>query len=96
MYWIERGVNTPDKGEYGRWAPDLKIAYVTKEYYPDIFKRLVIDCSHSGSRKEFTKDIYKAFKAIGVEHFMFEVYNEVSKTDTKQVLSIDEFKEVIA
>lgn len=94
-YWIERGLSTIDRGEHGRWAPDLKIAYVLKHTEPELFQRLVIDCSHSASRKAYVRDVYQAFKAVGVQHFMFEVFIQESKTDTAQVLSVDEFRRVL-
>ena len=92
--WIERGVNTPDK-THGRWSPCLKIAYVLKQYHTDLFDRLVVDCSHSASERAFIPDVYNAFRAVGVEHFMFEVLDGESKTDTAQVLTVEQFYEVI-
>ena len=94
-YIIERGINTIDRNDDARWSPDLRIAYTLKHRDEKIFDRLVVDCSHSGGRKEYTKDIYKAFKAIGVKHFMFEVYDGKSKTDKNHVLSVEEFKNIV-
>jgi 3-deoxy-D-arabino-heptulosonate 7-phosphate (DAHP) synthase len=92
---IERGISTVDKDTPGRWSPDLKIAYVLKKYRPDIFARLIIDCAHSAGDKDYIPDIYKAFKAIGIKHFMFEVCDYESKTDKDQILTSNELKKIL-
>lgn len=94
---IERGINTFDRLPDSRWSPDLKGVIRIKNERPDIFTRLVVDCSHSVGRKEYSGDVYKAFKAIGVQHFMFEcsVEPEKSKTDKNQILSIEELEEIL-
>ncbi len=93
-WMIERGIDTNDK-DYGRWTPDIKIAMVLKRHFPEMFSRFVVDCSHSAGQKDFVKDVYKAFRAIGVRNFMFEcTYNGISKTDQTHMLSVSEFKEI--
>ena len=91
---IERGINTLDRDRGGRWAPDLKIAYVLKYERPDLFEHFVIDCSHSAGEKRYVKEVYKAFEAIRVQHFMFEVLDGESRTDKAHVLNIEEFLNV--
>ena len=97
IYIIERGINTFDRLPDSRWSPDLKGVIRIKNKRPDIFSRLVVDCSHSVGRKEYIEDTYKAFKAIGVNHFMFECSSqpEKSKTDKGQMLSIDELEKIL-
>ena len=65
---------------------------------PDIFERLVVDCAHASGRRELIPDTYRAFKAIGVEHFMFEVlaHPDKAKTDRAQCLSVEELGEIVA
>ena len=96
-YIIERGINTFDRQPDSRWSPDLKGIIRVKNERPDIFSRLVVDCSHSVGRKEYSGDVYRAFKAIGVQHFMFEcsIAPEKSKTDKGQILSIEELEEIL-
>jgi len=90
---IERGINTIDRGTAGRWSPDLKIAYYLKHERPEIFDRLVIDCSHSAGEKRFVFDVYHAFKAIGCKNFMFECLDGDSKTDRDHMMTTSELKE---
>lgn len=97
VYIIERGIVTFDRSQNSRWSPDLKGVIRLKHNMSDIFKRLVVDCSHSVGRKEYSGDVYRAFKAIGVNHFMFEcsIAPEKSKTDKGQILSIEELEEIL-
>ena len=96
VYIIERGINTFDRQETSRWSPDLKGCIRIKHERPDIFDRLVVDCSHSVFIKDCVSDVHKAFKAIGVNHFMFEcTASGVSRTDQGHMLSCDELKEII-
>lgn len=96
IYIIERGINTFDRLPTSRWSPDLKGMIRIKHERPDIFKRIVIDCSHSVGEKAWIEDTYRAFQAIGVEHFMFEcTIDGESKTDSMQMLSVDELKEIL-
>ena len=97
IYIIERGINTFDRLPDSRWSPDLKGVIRIKHERPDIFNRLVVDCSHSVGRKSYIEDTYKAFKAIGVKHFMFECSSEParSRTDTKQILSVCELERIL-
>lgn len=95
-YIIERGILIFDRLYDSRWSPDLKGIIRIKEERPDIFKKIVLDCSHSVGRKEYIKDTYEAFKAIGVKHYMFEsTIDGESDTDQRQMLSIAELKEII-
>ena len=96
VYMVERGINTFDRLDWSRWSPDLKGVIRLKHQRPEIFERLVVDCSHSVGEKLFIDDTYKAFKAIGVEHFMFEcTIDGKSKTDSNHMLSVDELKEIL-
>lgn len=88
IYVIERGINTFDRQEDSRWSPDLKGVIRIKNERPDIFDRLVIDCSHSAGKREYIKDVYNAFKAIGCQHYMFEcTLTGRSRTDDRQMLN---------
>jgi len=96
VYIIERGINTFDRLDDSRWSPDLKGVIRLKQERPEIFYNTVIDCSHSVGRKELIEDTYKAFKAIGCEHFMFEcTATGESKTDFNHMLSVRELKDII-
>ena len=97
VYIIERGINTFDRLPDSRWSPDLKGVIRIKYERPDIFKRLVVDISHSVGRKEYISDIYSAFMAVGVKHYMVEVMAEPekSKTDKGQIMSVDELKTML-
>ncbi len=95
-YIIERGINTFDRLEASRWSPDLKGVIRIKDERPDIFNRLVVDCSHSVGNKNWVGDTHRAFKVVGIKHFMFEcTATGKSKTDSKQMLSVKELKEIL-
>ncbi len=96
IYPIERGINTFDRLPHSRWSPDLKGALRLKYERPEIFDRLVVDCSHSVFIKEHVPDVYRAFKAIGVQHFMIEcTHDGKSKTDSAHMLSVDELSKIV-
>lgn len=96
VYICERGINTFDRKDWSRWSPDLKGVIRIKHERPDIFKRLIVDCSHSVFVKEWVEDVYKAFKAVGVKSFMFEVtIDGKSRTDQSHILSVKELKKII-
>jgi len=96
IYIIERGINTFDRLSNSRWSPDLKGMIRIKNERPDIFRKMVVDCSHSVGEKAWIEDTYKAFKAIGVENFMFEcTIDGESKTDNNQMLSTDKLKDIL-
>jgi len=93
---IERGVVGIDRQEFSRWSPDLKGILRLKIERPDIFKDLVVDCSHSVGKKEYIQGTYDAFKAIGVNSFMFEcTIDGKSKTDQGHMLSVKELENII-
>jgi 3-deoxy-D-arabino-heptulosonate 7-phosphate (DAHP) synthase len=95
-YIVERGVVTIDRQTDSRWSPDLKGIIQIKFDRPDIFERIIIDCSHSVGRKEYINDIYRAFKAIGIKNYMFEcTYSGKSKTDSGHMLSVEELKSIL-
>jgi 3-deoxy-D-arabino-heptulosonate 7-phosphate (DAHP) synthase len=95
-YIIDRGILTIDPMPRSRFAPDLKGIIRIKNERPDIFENIIIDCSHSNFRKEYIKDTYIAFKAIGVNHFMFEcTATGQSITDQEHMLSVQEFNEIL-
>ena len=96
VYLIERGINTFDRIPVSRWTPDLKGVIRIKDERPDIFERLIVDVSHSLGQKQWIDDTYKAFKVIGVNHFMFEcTMSGKSKTDSGQMLSVAELKKIL-
>jgi 3-deoxy-7-phosphoheptulonate synthase len=97
VYMIERGINTFDRTAESRWSVDLKGAIRLGHERPDIFERLIVDLSHSTGKKEHIYDTYAAFQAIGVKHYMIEVMAnpELSETDKDQILSTEEFKNLI-
>lgn len=96
VYIIERGLITFDRHNISRWAPDLRGVIELKIYRPDIFNKLVIDCSHSVGDKAYIEDCYKAFAAIGCENFMFECTSSgKSETDKWHMLSVKELKDII-
>ena len=95
-YIIERGEVNFDRLVDSRWSPDLKGSIRIKQERPDIFDRLIIDCSHSVGRKEYVRDTYQAFKAIGVKHFMFECsIDGKSETDQRQMLSVKKLQDIL-
>jgi 3-deoxy-D-arabino-heptulosonate 7-phosphate (DAHP) synthase len=95
-YIIDRGIVGIDRQEDSRWSPDLKGVIRIKQERPDIFRRLIIDCSHSVGRKELIADTYYAFKAIGCQHFMFEAtIDGKSLTDQRQMLNVKELDKII-
>jgi 3-deoxy-D-arabino-heptulosonate 7-phosphate (DAHP) synthase len=95
-YIIERGEVNIDREQDSRWSPDLKGVIRIKIERPDIFDRLIVDCSHSVGRKEYVRDTYKAFKAIDVKHFMVECsIDGKSVTDQRHMLSVKELEKVI-
>ena len=96
VYFIERGINTFDRQEHSRWSPDLKGAIRLKHERPEIFDRLVVDCSHSVGVSSYIKDVYAAFEAIGVNHFMFEcTIDGESLTDQNQMLSVKDLENIL-
>ena len=96
VYIIDRGINTFDRQALSRWMPDIRCAIQLKYERPDIFDRLVIDCSHSVGNKYYIADTYRAFKAIGVKHFMFECSaTGFTRTDQAQNLTVDELKGIL-
>lgn len=97
VHIVERGINTFDRLHDSRWSPDLKGVIRIKNERPDIFCRLMIDCSHSVGRKEYILDTYSAFSAIGCKHFMFEcTIDGISETDQRHMLSASELLDIIA
>jgi 3-deoxy-7-phosphoheptulonate synthase len=97
IYLIDRGIVTFDRHPVSRWSPDLKGALVLKNERPDIFSRLVVDCSHSVFDKRMVGDVFRAFKAVGVEHFMFEcTIDGKSVTDQAHMLSVAELEKILA
>ena len=96
IYIIERGINTFDRDHY-RWSPDLKGLVRLKHDYPDLFSRTIVDCSHSAESWIYVSDIYKAFKSIGIQHFMFECYSDLkfSNADQNQAIVINELKNIL-
>jgi 3-deoxy-D-arabino-heptulosonate 7-phosphate (DAHP) synthase len=94
---VERGINTFDRFPESRWAPDLRGVLLIKHRRPDIFERMIVDCSHSVFIKELVGDVYQAFKAVGVKHFMFEAWAhpELAPTDKAHAISVKELEDII-
>ena len=93
---IERGIITFDVQPGARYIPDLRGVLKIKYEEPEIFENLIIDCSHSVFDKRFVGDVYKAFKAIGVQHFMFEcTLSGESVTDQNHMLSVKVLEKII-
>jgi len=97
VYVVERGINTFTRDDVSRWSIDLKGIIYLKVFHPDIFDRLIVDCSHGCGRREYISDTYISLKAIGVKHFMFECTAnlENAKTDIFSMLSAKELKEIL-
>ena len=96
LYIVERGISTFDRLPTSRWSPDLKGVIRIKHERPDIFKNLVVDCSHSVGDSNWIHDTYRAFKAIGIQHFMFEcTHDGKSRTDKNHMLSTAQLKEIL-
>lgn len=96
VYIIERGIADIDRKDDSRWSPDLKGVIRIKHERPDIFRKLVIDCSHSVGRKEYIGDVYSAFLNIDCNHFMFECTSSgKSRTDQNHMLSVRELKDIL-
>lgn len=93
---IERGTNYLSRTDKTRWSISLNEVLRVKYERPDIFKHLVVDCSHSVGLKKYIPDVYRAMKEIGVKHYMFEAsIDGKSKTDQGHILSVQELKEII-
>ena len=87
VYFIDRGILTFDTTPANRYDMSIKCALTLKHDRPDIFRQLIIDCSHGVSDYRQVFDVYKAFKVIGCEHFMFEcTTNGDSLTDSKHMI----------
>lgn len=97
VYPIERGIVGFSNNMESKFSPDLKGVIRIKHERPDIFDRLVIDCSHSVFVKDYVADVYKSFKSIGVDHFMFECMSnpDKAKTDKNHMLSVSELMNII-
>ena len=96
QFVIERGVDTIFAAPDSRFAPDLKGVLQIKNERPDIFDRIMVDCSHSVFKKAYVADVYRAVRAIGVKHFMFEcTIDGKSKTDQAHMLSVEELESIL-
>lgn len=93
---IERGILTFDRNPVKRWSLDLAGILRIKTERPDIFSRLVVDCSHSAGKAEWVEDTYICCKAAGVNNFMFEcTYSGDSKTDKAHMITTDKLREIL-
>jgi 3-deoxy-7-phosphoheptulonate synthase len=94
VYLIERGIHNISGN--GRWGINLNDIVFLKCHFPEIFDKLIIDCSHSVGDYELIKDTYQAMKAIGVKHYMFEcTLDGYSKTDYQHMLSVGQLLNII-
>jgi 3-deoxy-D-arabino-heptulosonate 7-phosphate (DAHP) synthase len=95
--WVmERGVDALYQPDNAPFMPDLKGVIRMKHERPDIFDKIIVDCSHSIFIKNCVADVYKAFKSVGVRHFMFEcTLSGKSKTDQGHMLSVKELEDIL-
>lgn len=91
---IERGINTFCRTEEQRWMPDFQGMLKILRERPDI--ELCFDVSHACGKASHILPMTKAAVSLGVKNFMFEVMNSpaLSQTDKKQILNIEEFRQV--
>lgn len=90
----ERGVNVADQIGWDKWIPDFRFMAYTLRERPDI--DLMFDPSHtSGNRKNILPYV-KAAVAMGIKHFMLEVYSDpaCTQSDCDQAIGIEEFKRI--
>jgi 3-deoxy-D-arabino-heptulosonate 7-phosphate (DAHP) synthase len=96
VYMVERGIVNINEKEQSRWSISINDLLYIKYNREDIFRRLIVDCSHSSGRWEYIYDIYRITKYIGCNHHMIEcTYDGISKTDQEQMLSVNEVKTII-
>ncbi len=93
IYVCERGITTFNRTEEIRFTADFSGMCEMM----DLGLNVMFDVSHASFDKTKFKRLYDAAKAIGVEHFMFEVYENVddATSDKQMAISIDELKEII-
>lgn len=91
-FLCERGVNSFEEPGQCRWIPDFRFMANVLRERPDI--DLMFDPCHSSFNRENVFAFTKAARAIGVKHFMFEVYADPKQTqvDKQHALSIDDMK----
>lgn len=91
---IERGVVTTDIEGWEKWIPDFRFMAATLRERPDI--DLMFDPSHASGNKLNILPFVIAANAIGVKHYMIEVYADASLTqsDEAQAFDIEEFKQI--
>jgi 3-deoxy-D-arabino-heptulosonate 7-phosphate (DAHP) synthase len=89
---IERGINTFCRTDAVRWMPDFQGMLRIIQERPEI--NLMFDVSHATFKKEHIFPMIKAACALGVKHFMLEVYAnpELTQSDKTHALSVEEFK----
>lgn len=89
---IERGINTFCRTDAVRWMPDFQGMLRILQERPEI--NLMLDVSHSTFKKEHIFPMIKAACALGVKHFMLEVYADptLTQSDKAHALSVEEFK----
>lgn len=97
VYMIERGIVGFSNDSSSKFSPDLKGVIRIKNEYPEMFEKLVVDCSHSVFKKDYVSDVYEAFKSINIKHFMFECMSnpEKAKTDKNHMLSVEELSIIL-
>lgn len=91
---IERGINTFCRTDKRRWMPDFQGMLRILTERPDI--ELMFDPSHACFVKEDIFPMVRAACALGVKHFMMEVYadSEITQTDKAHALSVKEFEDI--
>ncbi len=89
---IERGVTTVDAHGWEKWIPDFRFMAATLRERQDI--DLMFDPSHASGNAANIVPFVIAAAAIGVKHYMIEVYSDpkLTQSDQGQAIGIEEFK----
>jgi 3-deoxy-7-phosphoheptulonate synthase len=95
VYLCERGTIGIDRPDGSRFALSLNDILMIAEKIGK--ENLFVDISHAVEDAQYIEASYKSLKAIGIDNFMFECYNDISKTktDVKQAVSVQRLKEIV-
>jgi chorismate mutase len=91
---IHRGFSLTDNGEY-RQTPLWQIPIELKRIFPDL--NIICDPSHMAGKSELVESLSQTAMNLGLDGLMIEVHHnpKEAKTDSKQQLSIEEFKSLL-
>ena len=94
IYAIHRGFSLTDNGEY-RQTPLWQIPIELKRIFPDL--NIICDPSHIAGKSELVESLSQTAMNLGLDGLMIEVHHnpKEAKTDSKQQLSIEEFKSLL-